>query len=406
MQNTQPLRGLRVIEFGNFIAGPFAGMLLADMGADVIKVEPTRRGDMARATPPFIEGESASFMSLNRNKRSIALDLKTPSGAEAAIRLIESADAVIENFRPGVMEALGLGADAMRARRPSLVYASVSGFGQTGAAREKAAVNLIIEAASGTLSVTGEPGQMPVRPGIQTGDMLGALFATYAVLSGLLGAARHGEGRHADVSLIEASVAAAAFETADYLATGEVPQPLGNRHRLTAPYQLFAAKHGRYMAIGTPNDLLFAGLCSVLKLDDLTTDPRFARYADRKKNEDALIPLVEQAVRQFDSGELLAQLEARGIPCSLVRNYEETLRGEEGVARKLVAVAPHARLGSYETVRNPILMDHGSPQIHRGAPVHGEHTEELLADIGYGANEIRDFLDAGAATRAPRQQGA
>lgn len=395
--NTQPLRGLRIIEFGNFIAGPFAGMLLADMGADVIKIEPTKLGDMCRATPPFIDGESASFMSLNKNKKSIALDLKTATGLEAAIRLIESADAVIENFRPGVMESLGLGAEAMRVRKPGLVYASVSGFGQTGAARGKAAVNLIIEAASGTLSVTGEPGQMPVRPGIQTGDMMGALFVTYAVLAGLLGTARHGEGRHADISLIEASLAAAAFETAEYLATDEVPQPLGNRHRLTAPYQLFADKSGRFMAIGTPNDHLFAALREVLGLHELADDPRFATYSARKKNEDALIPIVEEAIRKFDSAQLLKELEARGIPCSLVKNYAEILRGEEGVARKIVAVAPHSKLGTYETVRNPILMDHGSPVIHRGAPMHGEHTEELLLAAGYTASEIQRFLSDGVA---------
>jgi CoA:oxalate CoA-transferase len=292
----QPLTGLTIVEFGNFIAGPFAAMLLADMGANVIKVEPEGSGDMARATPPFVDGHSASFMALNRNKRSVVLDLKTPAGVEAALRLVACADAVVENFRPGVMDSLGLGAKALREKNPRLVYVAVSGFGQTGSARQRAAVNLIIEAAAGTLSVTGEPGEMPVRPGIQSGDMIGAMFACYAVLAGLLGVQRHGEGRTADVSLVEASLAAAAFETADYLATGIVPGPLGNRHRLTAPYQLFRCQGKRFIAIGCPNDNIFRKLCTVLNLAALPDDKRFGTYANRKISEDDLIPQIQEAI--------------------------------------------------------------------------------------------------------------
>src|SRR5215813_6002716 len=266
----KPLAGIRVIELANFIAGPLAGTLLADMGADVVKIEPPK-GDMGRAMPPLVNGESVSFVALNRNKRSLALD------------------------------KLGLGAEHVRAVNPRIVYTSVSGFGQTGPHRRRAGINLIIEAFSGALSVTGEPGRMPTRPGVQTADVFGALFATYATLSGLVGAGRYGEGRVADVSLVEASIAAAAWEAAEYLATGNIPQPLGNKHRLNAPYQLFETRDGRYLAIGTPNDQLFAKFMQVLGLEAHIGDPRFGSYSKRKANEDALLPIVEPAIRARDA---------------------------------------------------------------------------------------------------------
>ena len=243
---------------------------------------------MSRATPPIRNGESVSFTALNRNKRSLVLDLKAPGGAGG--RCASSppkSDVFVEANRPGALEKMGLGAEHLKAVNPKIVYTSVSGFGQTGPDRRRAGVNLIIEAFSGALSVTGEPGQMPVRPGVQTADVFGALFATYATLASLVGAARNGEGRIADVSLVEASIAAAAWEAAEYLETGKVPQPMGNRHRLTAPYQLFETSDKRYVAIGTPNNMLFEKFMQVLGLDAASADPRFATYAKRKANEDA-----------------------------------------------------------------------------------------------------------------------
>jgi crotonobetainyl-CoA:carnitine CoA-transferase CaiB-like acyl-CoA transferase len=224
----KPLAGIRVIELANFIAGPLAGTLLADMGADVIKVEPPQ-GDMGRATPPIRNGESVSFVALNRNKRSLVLDLKRPEAVAVMLALATKSDVFLEAYRPGALDKLGLGAGDVKGVQPRIVYTSVSGFGQTGPDRRRAGVNLIIEAFSGALSVTGEPGKMPMRPGVQTAEVFGALFATYATLAGLVGAARNGEGRIADVSLVEASIAAAAWEAAEYLETGQVPQPLGNR---------------------------------------------------------------------------------------------------------------------------------------------------------------------------------
>ena len=305
----RPLSGIRVLELGNLLAGPFCGMLLGDMGADVIKIEPRRTGDMIRSTQPHVAGESANYIAINRNKRSIAIDLKQPAGRDIVLRLSASADLVLENFRPGVMDGLGLGIDDIRKVNPEVVYVSVSGFGQTGPLRDRSAVNLIVEAASGSLSVTGEPDDVPMRPGVQTGDMFGAMFATYAALAGLMGKVRHGEGRQIDVSLVEASIAAAVWETSEYLATGSVPQRLGHKHRLTAPYQVFQASDG-VLVIGCPNDQLFQKIMGVLGLPEAAKDTRFGGYVLRKTNEDALLQVIEPAIAKWKVNELVEALSA------------------------------------------------------------------------------------------------
>jgi CoA:oxalate CoA-transferase len=394
----KPLAGIRVIELANFIAGPLAGTLLADMGADVVKVEPPA-GDMGRATPPIRDGESVSFVALNRNKRSLVLDLKHPQAIEILLKLAARSDVFLEAYRPGALDKLGIGSADVKAINPRIVYTSVSGFGQTGPERRRAGVNLIIEAFSGALSVTGEPGKMPMRPGLQTADVFGALFAVYATLASLLGAARCGEGRVADVSLVEASIAAAAWEAAEYLETAKVPQALGNRHRLNAPYQLFETKDGRYLAIGTPNDQLFGKLMAALRLQSHSSDPRFSSYASRKAHEDALLALVEPAVRTREAHELEAALLAAGVPCARVNNFKEVFDHPQIIARGVVQEVAHPRLGKMRAARNPVLLDHDGPTIERHAPMLGEHSRELLHELGYSPDAIGDILAAGV-TRA------
>jgi crotonobetainyl-CoA:carnitine CoA-transferase CaiB-like acyl-CoA transferase len=400
---SQPLAGLRIIELANFIAGPLAGTLLADMGADVIKIEPPK-GDMGRAMPPRSHDESVSFVALNRNKRSLVLDLKQPAARDILLKLAAKSDAVVEAYRPGALEKMGLGATDMKAANPRIVYTSVSGFGQTGPYRRRAGVNLIIEAFSGALSVTGEPDKMPTRPGIQTADVFGALFATYATLAGLLGAARQGEGRIADVSLVETSIAAAAWEAAEYLATGNVPKALGNRHRLNAPYQLFETRDGRYLAIGTPNDALFARLMQVLGLAEHVGDPRFATYASRKAYEAPLVALVEPAVRRRDAVELETALIDAGLPCARVNDFKEVFDDPHIVARDVVREVDHPRLGRIKAVRNPVLLDHDGPAVRRHSPMLGEHSAEVLRDLGYAPGEIDALVASGVTRLAP--QGA
>jgi CoA:oxalate CoA-transferase len=400
----KPLHGIRVIELANFIAGPLAGTLLADMGADVIKIEPPK-GDMGRATPPIRNGESVSFVALNRNKRSLVLDLKRPEAADIMRRLAATSDVFLEAYRPGALDKLGLGAADVKQVNPRIVYTSVSGFGQSGPDRRRAGVNLIIEAFSGALSVTGEPGKMPMRPGVQTADVFGAMFATYATLASLVGASRNGEGRIADVSLVEASIAAAAWEAAEYLETGNVPQPLGNRHRLNAPYQLFETRDGRYLAIGTPNDQLFGKLMEVLGLSAHLADPRFASYSSRKANEDALLAIVEPAVCSRDSAEIEAALLAVGMPCARVNNFKEVFATPQIVARNVVQETEHPRLGKMRSVRNPILLDHDGPELARHSPMLGEHSEEILRELGFSPAQIGELVASGV-TRVVSPAGA
>ena len=388
-----PLTGYRVLDLG----GPLSlhcTKLLADMGADVIKVEPPK-GDMGRATPPIRNDESVSFVALNRNKRSLVLDLKRPEAIEILLKLAGKSDVFLEASRPGALDKLGLGAANVKAINPRIVYTSVSGFGQTGPDRRRAGVNLIIEAFSGVLSVTGAPGEMPMRPGVQSADVFGALFATYATLAGLVGAARNGEGRIADVSLVETSIAAAAWEAAEYLETGKVPQPLGNKHRLSAPYQLFETADGRYLAIGTPNDQLFVKLMQILGLEAHIGDPRFVSYASRKANEDALLPLVEPAVRTRISSDLEQELQVAGVPCARVNDFKEVFEHPQIVARGVMQEVEHPRLGRMRTTRNPVLLDHDGPAIDRHSPMLGEHSEEVLRELGLSPAAIRDLVASG-----------
>ena len=392
-----------MIELANFIAGPLCGTLLADMGADVVKVEPPG-GDMSRATPPIRNGESVSFTALNRNKRSLVLDLKQPDAQEVMRKLAAKSDVFVEANQAGRAGEDGTGRRTPESGQSEDHLHLGVGLRPDRPRPRRAGVNLIIEAFSGVLSVTGAPGEMPMRPGVQTADVFGALFATYATLASLVGAGRTGEGRIADVSLVEASIAAAAWEAAEYLETGQVPQPMGNRHRLTAPYQLFETSDQRYVAIGMPNNMLFQKFMQVIGLGAHLADPRFATYAQRKANEDALLAIVEPAILKMTSGELEAALMEVGVPCARVNNFQEVFEHPQIVARGVVQEIEHPRLGTMKVTRNPVLLDHDGPDIARPAPMLGEHSEEILRELGYDAAAIGKLAAAGVTKLAAAPQ--
>jgi CoA:oxalate CoA-transferase len=394
----RPLEGIRVIEIGNLIAGPFCGMLLGDMGADVIKIEKPGRGDYSRAMPPMVNGESVNFAGLNRNKRSLALDLKHPEGQEIVRQLVAKADVFLENNRPGALDAIGFGPEQVRAQYPGIVYVSVSGFGRTGPYKRRAGVNLTIEAFSGALSVNGEPDQKPMRPGIQTVDMYGALFGAYAVLAGLVKVLRTKEGHAADISMAEASVAVAAWETAQYLTNGEVPQRMGDHHRLNAPYSLFATSDGEYVALSGARDHFFRSIMKVLDLEQCCEDPRFKTSPARKVNETALLDIMSAAIKQWKGKDFEAKLVEQGVPCSLVNNYAQVMDDPQIKSRGMVVDVEHPRMGKGKAVRNPVLLDRDPPQITRPAPSLGQHSAEILRELGYAQERI-DALGAAGVVR-------
>ena len=389
-----PLEGIRVIEFGNFIAGPFCGMLLADMGAEVIKIEPLS-GDLARAIPPIIDGKSAAFITLNRNKKSLALDLKSNRGKTLALEILKSANVIIENNRPGAMQRLGLGAEEVKKINNKIVYTSVSGFGQTGELKNRAGINLIIEALSGTLSVMGEKGEMPPRPGLQTADILGAMFATYSTLAGLIGQIKQNQGLHADVSLIEASIASAVWETTEFLSSGIVPEQLGHSHRASAPYQLFETNDKRYIAIGAPSDAHFKRLMDIIDLSDLVENPKFMSYSSRKENENDLVPVVANKIRDWDSSNLEIKMTEAGIPCGCVRNYEEALNNPHSIERQLVTEISDGQGAKIKTIRNPVLINSKPINIDNLAPELGEHSFEILNEVGIDENVFGKLVSNG-----------
>ena len=337
--------------------------------------------------PPMVQGYSASFAALNRNKRSLVLDLKQAQAIAIVRQLAKEADVFLENNRPGVLESLGLGAQDLKAINPNLVYVSASGFGQSGPDRTRAGVNLIVEAFSGTLSVTGLPGEMPMRPGVQTADIFGAMFATYAALSGLISVLRGRGGQIADVSLVEASIAAAAWETAFFLATGEVPERQGHQHRLNAPYQLFLTSDQQYIAIGTPNDALFKRFMQVLGLESWLEDSRFSSYVLRKQNESSLLEVLSRAA---------------GVPCSRMNNIKEVFEDPHIIARKVAVEVDHPVMGKMQAVRNPVILETGALAIRRPAPLLGEHTSEILQELGYTQDQIKAWQESGLLMLSPK----
>ncbi len=389
-----PLAGLRVLELANFMAGPFCGLILADLGADVIKVEPPGTGDLTRQTPPFQNGESAGFLALNRNKRSLTLNLKHPTGRDLFLRLVETADVLIENFRPGTMADLGLDYPTLAARNPRLVYCAISGFGQTGPERDRPGLDLIVQAMSGLMSLTGEPDRPPVKIGVPLADLTTALFAANGIQAALRARDRLGVGQYLDLSLFESALALAVWETSSYFATGQVPHRLGTAHRNGAPYQAFPTADG-FITIGAPSQRLFERLCAALDLPDLLTDPRFATPADRKANEQPLAEIISARTRREPSAVLLDRLQRAGVPAGPIWTIAEALASPQVAARGLIWETEHPSAGPVRLVGSPLHLSQTPATLRRPAPRLGEHTAEVLGALGLGPQEVERLRTEG-----------
>ena len=392
-----PLAGVRVVDLTRVMTGPFCTMMLGDLGADVVKVELPGRGDDTRAWgPPFVGGESVYFLSVNRNKRSVALDLKTDGGREALWRLIEGADVLVENFSPGTIDRLGFGYGAVRARRPGIVFAAISGFGQTGPDRSRTAYDLIVQGMSGMMSVTGPVGGPPTRLGVPIADIGAGMFAAFAVVSALFARSRTGEGQYVDTSMLGGQVALLTYQAGTYLETGTIPVPMGNAHPIIAPYDTFRAADG-HVNIAVGNDAIWERFCDALGLDDLAHDSRFVTNADRIANKRALYAILEETLGALPTADLVARLDAAAVPCGPIRDVAEMAADPQTRSQGLIQEVAHPTLGPLGLAGVPYHFGGTPLRPPTPPPLLGQHTAAVLAEVGYGADEIAALVGEGAA---------
>lgn len=377
-----PLQGIRVLDVSQVMAGPFACMLLADLGADVIKVEPPGTGDQTRGAMGFkMKGpDSMGFLNMNRNKRSLALDLKSNEGREFFYELARTADVIVENYRPGVVQRLEIDYETIRQINPKIVYVSISGFGQSGSWASRPGFDLMAQAMSGVMSVTGYPGEKPVKAGVPVADIGCALFATYGLLAAYIGAQKTGQGQHIDASLFDSAMAFSIWDMSEYWGTGKPPTPLGTSNKMSAPYQAVKARDG-YFVMGATNQKLWAKLCALIERPDLQEHPDFATVALRLKNRETLIEVIEAEFAKQDSAEWVERMLAAGIPAGPILSYPEAFEGEHGTHRRMCMEIDHPLEGKVKNIGFPVKMLGTPQQVRRHPPLLGEHTEEIMAEV-------------------------
>jgi crotonobetainyl-CoA:carnitine CoA-transferase CaiB-like acyl-CoA transferase len=393
-----PLSGIRVVELAHIMAGPVCGLMLGDMGADVVKVERLPGGDGTRGfVPPDVDGESAAFMMLNRGKRGVAVDFRSQGGLSVVRRLLDQADVVIENFRVGTMEAMGLGWETLSRETPRLVYCQITGFGRTGPLAEQGGFDLIAQGYSGLMSVTGEgPGREPVKIGAPVTDITAGILAAFGVTAALFERERTGRGRRVDTSLLEAGITQTYWQSAIALASGSSPGPLGSAHPLSAPYQTFRTADG-WINVGASNQPTWVALTRAIDAPHLTADARFTTNASRMRYLPELIEELTTIFATRSSDEWLASLTRWGVPAGPIASVGEMLEHPQTVARDMVVEVEHTRLGRVRSIGSPVkLSDHGAKLLRRGAPLLGEHTREVLAEAGYATEQVDGFVAEGS----------
>ena len=392
-----PLAGLRVVELAYVMAGPVCGRMLADMGADVVKVERIDGGDDSRRfVPPTVADQSAAFMMLNRNKRGMAADLKTEAGNAVVRRLIDRSDVVVENFRTGTMERLGLGYDALSATNPGLIYCEISGFGRTGPLAHVGGFDLIAQGYSGLMSVTGEkPGRPPVKCGPPLTDITAGILGAMGVAAAYAHRLRSGKGQRVDTSLFEAGVTLTYWQAAITLATGISPGPLGSAHPLSAPYQAFETADG-WITVGASSQASWERLPDVIGLPELAGDERFRANSDRMANLEDLVRVLAPKFREASTADWAHRLADAGIPAGPVASVGDMLEHPQTLARDMVTEVQHAVAGSVRTLGFPVKFSGTPARVNSGAPVLGQHTREILRELDYSADEVEAMIQDGA----------
>jgi len=393
--NPLPLFGMVVLDLSQILAGPVCGMMLADMGADVIKVEkPDGGDDNRRAGPPFIGGQGAGFMAANRNKRSLALNLRDESGRQVFERLLERADVVVENFRPGVMERLGIGYERLSKLKPSLIYCSISGHGGTGPYKDRGGFDLIAQGMSGLMSITGVPDGVPVKVGVPITDISAGILAANGVLCAYIHAQKTGQGQLVDTSLLEAGIAYTIWESSGYFADGEIPGPLGSAHRVLAPYQALRTSDG-YINIGAANQRTWEQLCRAIGQEELIEDQRFKEPGDRKAREGELADLLEETFRGESTAYWLEAFEKVGMVAGPINDISQVYEDPQVIAREMKVDLEDPDLGTLHNIGIPVKLSATPGRIRRRAPMLGEHSWEILTESGFAEKEIEELFGSG-----------
>ncbi len=399
------LSGITVLDLTWVLSGPYASMVLCDLGADVIKVERPPWGDIARTTGPLVNGESGYFFSINRGKRSISIDLGRDEGRAIFLDLVRQADVVMENFTPGTMERLGLGWDVLHAANPRLIYAATSGFGHTGPDREKPALDIVVQGVGGVMSITGEPGGPPIRPGLSLGDIAAGLFTAISILAALHERERSGEGQMADISMLDCQIAVLENAYMRFFATGEAPQAIGTRHPSATPFQAFPTRDGHLvLALSWGVDNQWELFCSEIGRVDLVDDPRFATSGLRTRHHAELEPLLNEALRQRPTAEWLARFEALGMPCGPLNTIPQAAAMPQVAAREMLADIEHPRAGTMRIANSPLRLSRTPGRAQGPPPDMGADTADVLRQmLGMPASQIEALKAAGviATERAP-----
>lgn len=388
------LDGIRVIDLSRILSGPYCTMILADMGADVIKIEPPQGDDTRAWGPPFIDDQSSYFLSVNRNKKSIVINLKTPEGKSILLDLIKTADIVVENFRPGTLKKLGLDYEVLSQVNKRIILASISGFGQTGPYAMRPGYDVIAQGMGGLMSVTGEPGRAPVKAGFSVADVGSGMWATIGILLALQSRHQTGVGQWVDASLMETLISWQTYLAGNYFATGVNPKPLGGAHPNICPYQVFPAEDG-YFNLAVGNDTLWKKFCEVLELTHLTDDPRYSTNPKRVENRDILVPLLEDLFKTKPFKHWVERLEAAGVPAGPVYELSDLFEDPHVIAREMVVPMQHPSIGEIKQVGIPIKLSETPGELLTPPPLLGQHTNEILKELGFDDHNLLDLRTKG-----------